>query len=208
MANLLSNPTLYYIQGDGVSTTASINVGSVADSVILVAQYSFYVQGTVPALTPVTNVTDVSLTNQPNCNSVLDITFAAPYTYMLHLLVSYSPLSTAAITPISAVALPLPSNAAQEMGGNLATLAPAAAINSTGQVSVTSAATLIITANASRKGVLIINTGNATVYVGTSGVTATTGHALPAGASLSLPTLAAVYGIAATSQTVTFLELQ
>ena len=208
MANLLSNPTLYYIQGDGVSTTASINIGWVPDSVFLVAQYSFYVQGTAPVLIPVANVIGVEVVNQPNCNGTLVVTFAAPYTYMLHLLVSYTPTSAVATQPISAVALPLPSNAAQETGGALATLSPAATINSTGQVSVTSAATLIIAANASRKGVLITNTGNATVYVGTSGVTATTGHALPAGASLSLPTLAAVYGIAATSQTVTFLELQ
>ena len=72
MANLLSNPTLYYIQGDGVSTTASINIGWVPDSVFLVAQYSFYVQGTAPVLIPVANVIGVEVVEEAVADATMN----------------------------------------------------------------------------------------------------------------------------------------
>jgi len=84
------------------------------------------------------------------------------------------------------------------------------ALNATGQVSVTNAATLIIAANTSRQGVVITNTSTTvTVFVGASGVTATTGQALLPGNSLTAPATSAFYGItAASTATVSFMEVQ
>lgn len=82
-------------------------------------------------------------------------------------------------------------------------------INATGQVTITSSATLIIAVNAYRDSIVIYNSGTVTVFLGEVGVTAATGHALPAGASLTLTCSSPVYGIAAsTSGAVTFLEEQ
>ena len=85
-----------------------------------------------------------------------------------------------------------------------------ATINSTGQVSVTTGATQIIGSNTSRGGLLITNPASSVVvFIGGSGVTSTTGQELLAGNSISLPDVAAVYGIVATgSQTVSFIEVQ
>ena len=97
-----------------------------------------------------------------------------------------------------------------DVAGNLRVLPYVpAAINSTGQVSVLTTATIIIAANASRKAVLITNPSTTvTIYIGTSAVTATTGSALLPGSSLTMPTTAVIYGIvASTTTTVTFLEL-
>lgn len=85
------------------------------------------------------------------------------------------------------------------------------------QVSVTNAATQIIAANSGRLGLVVTNTDStATCYLGpTSGVTSTTGHALPAGQSVSLEVVAgqagnwtgALFGITASATiTVTYLE--
>jgi hypothetical protein len=82
-------------------------------------------------------------------------------------------------------------------------------INSTGQVSVTNAATQIIAGNGNREGVIITNTGSVTVFLGEQAVTASTGHALPAGTAITLTCASPVYGITATgTSTVTFLEEQ
>jgi hypothetical protein len=83
---------------------------------------------------------------------------------------------------------------------------------STGQVTVTAAATLIVAANAARSGLLITNTGTTVVYIieNTSG-TASTGQYLAgsAGASLGFSTTEAVYGITGGgSATVTYLQTQ
>jgi hypothetical protein len=79
------------------------------------------------------------------------------------------------------------------------------------QVSVdtTSGGKLIAAARAGRGAVTIINTGTIAVFIGPSGVTTSTGALLPgiAGASITIPTTAAVYGIVSNgSQTVSVLE--
>jgi hypothetical protein len=80
-------------------------------------------------------------------------------------------------------------------------------LNATGQVAVALTATQIIAAN-TRQGLLITNPSTVTVFVGGSGVTASTGQELLAGQSLSLPVTSAVYGIVATgTQTVSYLEV-
>lgn len=82
---------------------------------------------------------------------------------------------------------------------------------STGQKSVTSAATLIVAANPDRSGLVITNTSASTaIYVleNASGTTGT-GHYLAGGASLGFTTTGAVYGISSGSTvTVTFLQTQ
>jgi len=53
----------------------------------------------------------------------------------------------------------------------------------------------------------LYNAGSATVYFGASGVTTTTGMPLPAGASATVNTQAAIYGIAASgTQTIGVME--
>ena len=203
-------PILYHIQGDGISTSAQINIGFVPETATLISQYQLILSPTGTSLLAVTNVTSVSLSL--DVPGVLTINFAAPFSYILHLTINYTDGALAtAIMPVSIAAMPLPGNASLESGGNLATVAGAVAagtINSTGQVSVGVSATQIIAANAARKGVLIFNAGTATVYIGAAGVTTAAGHILPAGASVTLPTVSAVYGISTSSQTVSFMELQ
>jgi hypothetical protein len=83
-----------------------------------------------------------------------------------------------------------------------------------GQVSVTSAPTQIVGINRSRQSVIIVNHGSADVYLGDVNVTTSTGLLLVgskgiAGASVTIPTTNAVYGIVATSEeTVSYLEVQ
>ena len=207
MAIIVANPTIYFLQGDGVSTSVDVTNSWCATSVLLVSQFSVSTVATGSILQAITNVTGVSI-----INNVLTVTFAAPFSYLLQLTVNYTPIPVSVATvPISQVAQPLPANASQESGGNLSTIAgevAAGTINSTGQVSVGVSATQIIAANAARKGVLIFNAGSVTVYIGAAGVTTATGHILPAGASLSLPTVSAIYGISTTSQIVSVMELQ
>ena len=79
------------------------------------------------------------------------------------------------------------------------------------QVSVdtTSGGKLIAAVRTGRGAITIINTGPIAVYIGPSGVTTSTGTLLPgiAGASITIPTTAAVYGIVSSgSQTVSVLE--
>jgi hypothetical protein len=87
---------------------------------------------------------------------------------------------------------------------------PASSFN-TGQVSVLGTATLIVAQNTGRHAVLITNTGTIAIYIGIDAtVTASTGQLLPGvvGASISIPSKSAVYGISAsTAETVTFLDV-
>lgn len=79
----------------------------------------------------------------------------------------------------------------------------------TNQISVANTATLIVASRAGRRGVVITNHGTTAVYIGLVGVTTTTGILLAGvvGASISIPTTAAVYGIVASgTQTVSFIE--
>lgn len=81
----------------------------------------------------------------------------------------------------------------------------------TNQVTVQStSATKIVAQNTGRKTVLITNLGSVAIYLGpNSNVTTTTGQLLPgtAGASISIPSTSAVWGIAASAtQAVSFLD--
>ena len=82
----------------------------------------------------------------------------------------------------------------------------------TGQLSVGTSAALLVAARAGavgtgRMAVVITNTGTATIYVGNSGVTTSTGLAIPAGQSIRLLTGAAIYAVSGTaSQTASYLE--
>lgn len=79
----------------------------------------------------------------------------------------------------------------------------------TAQVSVATSATQIVAARANRGSVKITNLGTNDVYIGVAGVTTTTGDLLPGtkGASIVVPTNAAVFGIAAAAQNVSVMEV-
>ena len=78
---------------------------------------------------------------------------------------------------------------------------------STAQVSVGATPTLIAAARTGRDMVTIINHGTTLTFIGSAGVTITTGFLLPANAALTIPTTAAVYGVVeAATQTVSVLE--
>jgi hypothetical protein len=79
----------------------------------------------------------------------------------------------------------------------------------TGQVSIpTTPITAIVAARAARRAVLITNThATAILYVGGAAVTSSTGQAVPAGVSLTFPTVAAVYGVASATLTASFVEV-
>lgn len=88
---------------------------------------------------------------------------------------------------------PIPVNPAESGAVNMATA----------QTTVASTATQIAAANATRRAVLITNThATVTVYLGSAAVTTSTGQALPAGASITIPFTGAVYGIVASSTLV------
>lgn len=86
-----------------------------------------------------------------------------------------------------------------------------AANAATGQVSVTTTATLVAASRATRRSVKVTNTGTTDVYVGyTSGVTTSTGDLLVGikGAFISVPTTSAVYAIVASgSVSVSYVEV-
>lgn len=82
---------------------------------------------------------------------------------------------------------------------------------STGQVSVGTAATQIVGANASRQSVVITNLGTQALFIGpNANVTALNGMLLPGvvGASITIFSTSAVWGISAVAQSVSFLDGQ
>ena len=84
-----------------------------------------------------------------------------------------------------------------------------AASIATAQVSVTTASTLIAALRAGRSNITIINLGTTAVFIGVTGVTTATGLLLAGvvGASITIPTSAAIYGIVASgTQSVSVLE--
>jgi hypothetical protein len=77
----------------------------------------------------------------------------------------------------------------------------------TGQVSLGTAATNIRATRIGRHAVTIYNPGPASVFIGVSSVTDTTGHQLPMGGALSLDYMGSLYGcVSSGTQTVTFAE--
>ena len=82
----------------------------------------------------------------------------------------------------------------------------------TSHASIAATASQIVAARTGAPGtgriaVTLYNAGSATVYFGPSGVTTSTGMPLPAGATVTISTQAAVYGIAASgTQTIGIME--
>jgi hypothetical protein len=107
---------------------------------------------------------------------------------------------SAVTQPVSNATLPLPTGASTNAGSsNFATA----------QVSVTTGNTTIATLRAGRFAITVINTGTNQVFLGVTGVSITTGVVLPGvvGASVTIPTSAAVFGtVASGTQTVCVLE--
>lgn len=104
------------------------------------------------------------------------------------------------VAPISATSLPLPTGAATNAGS---------ASIATAQVSVTTGNITVVAARAGRFEATIINHGTTAVFLGVTGVSITTGIFLPGvvGASVTLPTAAAIFGtVASGTQTVSVLE--
>ena len=82
---------------------------------------------------------------------------------------------------------------------------------STGQAMVTATATPIVGANAARSGIVITNTDatNAIYIIENTSGTTSTGHYLPAGASIGFSTTLAIYGITSGPSVIcTFLQTQ
>lgn len=97
----------------------------------------------------------------------------------------------------------------QRLDGKVDVTERAAATIATNQVSVGASATLIVTANASRKRVTIVQHGTTDVYLGGSGVTTSTGALLAGtkGNQLIFRGDDAIYGIVASgTQTVSYTE--
>lgn len=78
----------------------------------------------------------------------------------------------------------------------------------TGQVAVTTSATQVVPARAGRLAVTITATSAVVFYVGGSGVTTATGAYAggAAGASITVPTQAAVFAVGASALTVSYME--
>jgi len=79
----------------------------------------------------------------------------------------------------------------------------------TGQASAGANAAVLVPARSGRNSVTIENLGTTDVFLGPSGVSATSGHLLPGvkGATITIPTSAAIYGVAATgTQAISFME--
>lgn len=78
----------------------------------------------------------------------------------------------------------------------------------TSQVTVGVASTQIVPARSGRMAVTIENLGTGAFYVGVTGLTTANGYLVPGvvGASVTIPTQAAVFGIAAVAQAVSVLE--
>ena len=118
--------------------------------------------------------------------------------------------TTQAVSIASLPALPAGSNTVGNVGVNNNPVGSAAFAAS--QASIGTSATQIVAARpgaagTGRIGVTLENAGSATVYFGASGVTTTTGMPLPAGASATIDTQAAIYGIAASgTQTIGVME--
>lgn len=90
----------------------------------------------------------------------------------------------------------------------LPTASYGAASIATAQVTVGTTNTQIVAARAGRMAVTIENLGTGAFYVGVTGVTVGNGYLVPGvlGATVTIPTQAAVFGIAAVAQAVSVLE--
>jgi len=88
------------------------------------------------------------------------------------------------------------------------TVAKGSATMATSQISVGTVSTLIVAARVGRSSVTITNLGATDIFIGNTGVALTTGTLLVGtkGAAITIPTSAAIYGIASVAQSVSFIE--
>lgn len=80
---------------------------------------------------------------------------------------------------------------------------------STGQVSLASTATQIVSSRSTRRSITIVNLSTTDMYIGGSGVTTSTGQLLlgTKGAAITMEVVGAIYGIVATgTPSVSFEE--
>ena len=107
-------------------------------------------------------------------------------------------------------ALPSGSNTVGNVGVNNNPVGSSALATSQASIGTTAAQIVAARTGAAGTGRIaatLYNFGSATVFFGSSGVTATTGMPLPAGAAVTLNTMAAIYGIAASgTQTIGITE--
>lgn len=90
--------------------------------------------------------------------------------------------------------------------GNAFVSARGALSINTGQAAVTTSASLVVAARPGRSKVTLTPTSATVFYVGGAGVTTGTGLYVAAGGAVTIETMAAVYAVAATALTVSFLE--
>jgi hypothetical protein len=82
-------------------------------------------------------------------------------------------------------------------------------INSTGNANIGVSASQIVPANASRAGIVITNLDSTnSVFIGNADVTLVGGFTLKAGTSVTIPVQNAIWGIAAGSIPITWMEIQ
>lgn len=116
------------------------------------------------------------------------------------------PSGGAPVTLVNADGTPRAGNSSTNPSYSRSAGSPTIATN---QVTVAATATQIVPARTGRGAVTIVNSGATDIFLGVSGVSVTTGVLLSGvkGASMTIPTSAAVFGIAATgTQVVSFLE--
>jgi len=99
-------------------------------------------------------------------------------------------------------------NAAYSLKGFAYTTDKGGESMATGQVAVTTSATLVVAARTGRQKVTLSSTTAVVFYVGNIGVTSATGLyvAAAAGASITLDTAAAVYAVGASAVTISYIE--
>jgi hypothetical protein len=114
-----------------------------------------------------------------------------------------------ATQPVSLASLPTLAAGTANIGDvDVASIVGSTTI-ATNQVTVGATSTLIVAQRTGRRAVLVTNHGTVDVYVGVTGLTTGNGFLLKgiAGATVSIPTAAAIYGITGSSQAVSFMEV-
>lgn len=76
----------------------------------------------------------------------------------------------------------------------------------TGQISVGTTATQVVAARTGRQKVTLSPTSSTVYYVGSTGVTTTTGLYVPAGGTITLDTAAAIFAVGAAALTISYIE--
>ena len=171
MANMLINELPYFIQGDGVALTATINLSFIPTSATFMKAIE-----TNTGIDVSTNVASVTF-----LGAVVSITFHAPYNYLLMLILNLTPVlpllsgsvqitnpwvveDIAAEASLATLADTVVAGAVTVAGTLATAVAPIAASgNAPVLVAVPQTSTQVLAANTSRKGCNITNMSNATI---------------------------------------------